>query len=834
MAVSQTVHSHPSAIEAYIRHGWSLVPIPNGTKGPRTVGWNKRENALKSQSSLPPGWGIGLAHAYSGTMALDIDDWDTAALVLSQKGIDLRSLYDAPDAVVIDSGRKGRGKLIYAMPFGATLPSKKIIINGVVVYELRCATADGSTVQDVLPPSIHPETQQPYRWAGRGNWSRLPTIPHPLFSVWHELVTSDKDRILQFDQTCASANWEEVNGALAAISPSCSRDEWVQIGMALHWAGNKTDQLDQAFHTWNDWSSQSEDKYPGQKEMATQWLSFNSNKPSTVKLPSLFHIARKYGWVRPSIDASALFAQTADVTPPLKLTSGLRPKPPEMLIDLWPDVLKKRAREVSDSVGCDVIIPLFAGLSAVCGVVDARIRLELMPGFRVPPVLWLMTLGEPADKKTPGSKPMLSPLKAIEAEDVQRYAKAVLEWEGKEAAYSAAKKSFLEWSASPDGLMSGGDGAPHVPDMPPAPVPVKITVNDVTSQKLVRMGADRPRGLLCYLDEMNSWVKKVVDKTSSEDRSTWVVSYESDSYEMDRVGAGSIHCENLAVSIYGNIQPQVFRQNLASLAADGLIQRFIPAVLRADSTRLGTPIADELTSAAQWEGLLRMVYAIPVQTYRLSRDAYDAYRVFQSWYEQAKQDERLLDPGSEYMTAFGKLEGLVGRICLLFHVMESPFNPQVSVDVVERVIDLVKGYVIPAYRYSLSEIGGVMSNAIDRWIVDHIIQISGEATTVTLSDIRTSARRQLEGKTDAQKDQMIEDAMGNLEKAEWVTRIEADPFKRKVTWAINQQLPIQFSDYRLRVLKAKQRHADYIYRHAYKQGRDRKVVKGYDPSTMDE
>jgi hypothetical protein len=42
-----------------------------------------------------------------------------------------------------------------------------------------------------------------------------------------------------------------------------------------------------------------------------------------------------------------------------------------------------------------------------------------------------------------------------------------------------------------------------------------------------------------------------------------------------------------------------------------------------------------------------------------------------------------------------------------------------------------------------------------------------------------------------------------------------------------------FKDYREQVLKAKQRHADYIYRHAYEKGKERKLVKGYDPDTME-
>ena len=42
-----------------------------------------------------------------------------------------------------------------------------------------------------------------------------------------------------------------------------------------------------------------------------------------------------------------------------------------------------------------------------------------------------------------------------------------------------------------------------------------------------------------------------------------------------------------------------------------------------------------------------------------------------------------------------------------------------------------------------------------------------------------------------------------------------------------------FREYREKVIKAKQRHADYIYRYATAKGYERKLVKGYDPS-MDE
>jgi hypothetical protein len=832
MTAPQTVQQHPASVDAYIRHGWSLVPIPANTKGPRTPGWNLRENALKAQGDLPPGYGIGLAHAYSGTMALDIDNWTVTTSLLAEYGIDLQALYDAPDAVVINSGKPGHGKLLYTMPFGAALPSKKIIHNKLTAYELRCATVSGVTVQDVLPPSIHPETLQPYQWAGRGHWTRIPTIPQPILDLWNGLLAQDQERTIATDGTI-DASWEEIRQALDAVPADCSRDEWVSIGMALHWAGTQTDQLDQALHMWNEWSATGATKYPGEREVLTQWISFRPDKATAVKLGTLFHIAKQHGWQRPMPDASELFSKIdIPVMEPLSVLDGLRPKPPEMDLSLWPGVLRQRSTEISESVGCDPLVPLFAGLAAVCGVIDARMRLELMPGFKVPPVLWLMTLGDPADKKSPGSRPMLAPLKNIEAEDRPRYGKELLDWEGKEAAYASAKKSFLEWSASPEALL-GVDQAPHVPEMPPQPVPLKITVSDITSQKLVRQAADRPRGLLCHLDEMNSWVRKLTDKSSGEDRSAWVVSYESEHYEMDRVGAGSIYCENLAVSIYGNIQPQVFKANLAALSADGLLQRFVPAILRGNKTKLGQPIPEYMTSMAAWENTLRLTYALPVQTYQLSPDAYTAFRDFQAWYESAKQDERVLDSGTEYMTAFGKLEGLAGRLILLFHVIESPFSPVVPVDVVHRVISLVRGYVIPAYRYALGEVGGAIANDFDQWIIEYVIQISGDTQTVDLRSLKRSARRPLQDKTDWQKDQMVIDAMLVVEQAGWAVQIESEMHKKKVTWAINPTLPTMFKEYRERVIKAKQRHADYIYRYATAKGYERKLVKGYTPDMDD-
>ena len=178
-----------------IRAGFALVPIPAGQKRPTTKGWNLRENVITSEDGAEHLTGnIGLAHAYCSpaTMALDIDELSGAMNWLAGHGIDLGKLLNAVDSVQIVSGRAGRAKLLYRLPAGVgpiqsyTLKEKMDSGASLTVLEFRCATRDGLTVQDVLPPSIHPETGLPYRWGGKGDWRDIPEIPQTLLTVWQQ------------------------------------------------------------------------------------------------------------------------------------------------------------------------------------------------------------------------------------------------------------------------------------------------------------------------------------------------------------------------------------------------------------------------------------------------------------------------------------------------------------------------------------------------------------------------------------------------------------------------------------------------------------------------
>jgi putative DNA primase/helicase len=169
-----------SAIE-YVSN-FALCAIPKGQKGPRTPGWNRPENAIRTEEQARGinGSNIGLLHEFSGTWALDIDDSTRAASFLAGHSIDLAALLDASDAVQIVSGRPGRAKLLYRLPANCVPLATIKAADGAL--EFRCAG-----VQDVLPPSIHPDTGQPYAW--KGNWRALPAAPAALFELFQYLAT---------------------------------------------------------------------------------------------------------------------------------------------------------------------------------------------------------------------------------------------------------------------------------------------------------------------------------------------------------------------------------------------------------------------------------------------------------------------------------------------------------------------------------------------------------------------------------------------------------------------------------------------------------------------
>jgi putative DNA primase/helicase len=200
----------------YASLGFALVPLEPGSKSPRGQGW-QRAGVDASYWRTRPEMGMGLIHGLSGTAALDVDMPEWAAMALGAVGIDLAALESA--AAFRLRGKKGE-KPVYTLPDGVTLTRKPLAWphptekgpNGkpklVTLFELRAGD-----VQDVLPPSLHPDTGRPYEWLPGIPLSRdeVDVLPGPLLELWR--------------------NWEEAKRAMVAACP------WAEVAPASPRAG---------------------------------------------------------------------------------------------------------------------------------------------------------------------------------------------------------------------------------------------------------------------------------------------------------------------------------------------------------------------------------------------------------------------------------------------------------------------------------------------------------------------------------------------------------------------------------------------------------------------
>jgi hypothetical protein len=287
-----------------LQAGMALVPIPLGSKSPNAKNWNLPSNCVTNpaQANSLDGLNVGLAHAYctpSPTCALDIDNYPNAKDWLASHDIELDSLWKAQDAVVILSGKKNSMKLLYKLSGNISpLESKKIVgPDGSSALEFRCATKDGKTVQDVLPPSMHPDGHQ-YRWMGSGDPTQMPEIPQQLLELWLELI-SKCGRVAK--RQCAFSGISHlrqetpreiatIDAALKHIDADCDYETWRNIVWAILSTG-WTCAEDLAIA----WSQSAPERF----EDDAFWLVANSYIPghkNQITVGSIYYFARNGGW----------------------------------------------------------------------------------------------------------------------------------------------------------------------------------------------------------------------------------------------------------------------------------------------------------------------------------------------------------------------------------------------------------------------------------------------------------------------------------------------------------------------------------------------------------
>lgn len=182
----------------------ALVPIEPGRKFPTATDWGNQvitdPEAASRYYTAHPDWNMGLALGPAGYCSLDIDCMESFQTILDEFGIPPEEMEQYP---TIQGASKGM-RLLFRVPADTKLPYCKLTWpvkddakKNYTVIELRAAT-DGKQRQDVLPPSIHPDTKKPYRWLVQPPqsvevWPEPPGWLLAMWGAWDQFKPQLKD-----------------------------------------------------------------------------------------------------------------------------------------------------------------------------------------------------------------------------------------------------------------------------------------------------------------------------------------------------------------------------------------------------------------------------------------------------------------------------------------------------------------------------------------------------------------------------------------------------------------------------------------------------------------
>ena len=202
----------------YAARGWRVAPIAPGTKWPRIDAW--QEAATTDTDQINKWWtarpndGVSIiCGVESGIFVIDVDPYHDGDQTLAE----LEALHEPlPDTVESVTGRNGR-HLYFRMPLGlvVTNDASNLLGQGLDVR--------GEGGQVVAPPTVHPQTGQPYAWetfhdpidgiavADAPEWLiDIITRPQPQQMARREKVQRQPGQEMPGDHFAATVTWPEL------------------------------------------------------------------------------------------------------------------------------------------------------------------------------------------------------------------------------------------------------------------------------------------------------------------------------------------------------------------------------------------------------------------------------------------------------------------------------------------------------------------------------------------------------------------------------------------------------------------------------------------------
>jgi len=311
--------------------------------------------------------------------------------------------------------------------------------------------------------------------------------------------------------------------------------------------------------------------------------------------------------------------------------------------------------------------------------------------------LWGLVVGRPSFLKSPALAEAMKPLSRLIAEAYKRHAqeleaykaelvaseamKAALKDEIKQAA-KASRKAGNNRSKLDEAIAEQRTFEP-----PEEPTVRRYKTEDATVEKTSELLLQNPQGLLQNRDEISGWLRNLDKQGREGDRAFYLESWNgTGSFDVDRIGRGSLHVPALCLSILGTIQPgplssYVWAATQGKEGDDGLLQRFQLLVWPDTLTEWHNVDRwpDAETKGRAYE-VFKNLDALTAEDFGASsedeedipdvRFTSEAQDVFDQWRDELETTLRSEELVPALEAHLAKYRSLMPSLALLFHLMD--------------------------------------------------------------------------------------------------------------------------------------------------------------------
>ncbi|MEP3632378.1 MAG: YfjI family protein [Shimia thalassica] len=352
----------------------------------------------------------------------------------------------------------------------------------------------------------------------------------------------------------------------------------------------------------------------------------------------------------------------------------------------------KRAAETKSAHHDFVALALITVAGTIIGNTRWAVPWE---GWKEPPIIWSMLVGDPSSGKSPALDAVLDPLQTIERELLHKYQLEKADWASQT---DLAKIAEAEWKNQVKAAIQEGEVPPQRPAsafLEDKPIQQRVRITDATTEKIADLLSTTWRGILLHRDEMSGWLHSMDRYSGGGDRAFWLEAFGGRSFTVDRKSNPEpLQVDKLSVSVLGGIQPDKLNRLLHNSDDDGLLARFLIVYPEPVAPVRPTVLPDEETLICCFKQLMSLQPNVDENGENQQRIVHfteNAREELQVFRETCAIWEK--DAGSMMKSHIGKLPGLVVRVSLILvlldwaqGVAEDPDDLQIHKDHVCRAI----------------------------------------------------------------------------------------------------------------------------------------------------